>query len=281
MREFYEFRVFKEYVPLIDSEYRQLNREKISCKLALSKSDPRFERIAELHREGIKKTPPAPVFVSWNIRRDYTVKELRLANLFRVNIVTAFEPTGEQCGTLYDEENACPICKSNAKQISELWLDTRSIPKNKDFARTLSGEWVASEHAVDILKKNRVSGVHFQPVRHRGKSNYESKWYQLIVVSPAVTIRHPTEVGNDPFDRDLDGRYSCPTGHLLGLRLLSEVYIKRETWSGSDVACSEQLIGLRMGILRPRPILLISCRLRTIIGEEKLRGIETEIVHLE
>jgi len=78
----------------------------------------------------------------------------------------AFEPTGEECGTVYDEAVSCPTCGAGRKQVSPLKLNLRKIPKTKDLARTIADEWVVSQRLVNALVDANISGVEFQPVRH-------------------------------------------------------------------------------------------------------------------
>ena len=66
------------------------------------------------------------------------------ASIFLLFIIPLFEPAGEECGTKYDEAFACAQCSSGAKQVTDLFLDCRRIPKKKDAAVTFAGEIVVS-----------------------------------------------------------------------------------------------------------------------------------------
>jgi hypothetical protein len=197
-----------------------------------------------------------------------------------------FEPAGEQCGTLYDEEQACPLCGSGAKQKSDLFLEWKRIPKKKDVAMTIAREIVVSRRLVDLLHKHNVKGGEYLPVRQNEGLKSESKeWYQLSVESDAADLIPPTVVGNDPFDLDEEGRNRCPNGDLLGLNLLSEVSMKFASYSRDDIVTSKQFIGTRRGLIRPQRLILISRRLWHIFEQEKqkgekIRGIRFEIAHI-
>lgn len=108
-----------------------------------------------------------------------------------------------------------------------------------------------------------------------------SAYYHLLVVSPPSELHASTLVGNGPFDADVDGRYRCPLGHTVGLNILSEVTITRPSWDVDyDFACTRQMIGVHRGLLRPRPLLLISPRLQRLLCEQKIKGYSLEVAHL-
>lgn len=122
--------------------------------------------------------------------------------------------------------------------------------------------------------------------RHKTKVDRRTmsipKWYQLVVVSRSVSIAvPPTRFGINPFDEDPEGRYKCPLGHVLGLNLLSEPYILRESWDGSDVALTKEKIGVHRGLLRPEPLLVISKRFWKILRENKIRGYSVGVVNIK
>jgi hypothetical protein len=105
-------------------------------------------------------------------------------------------------------------------------------------------------------------------------------WYQLKVTSRKTTILPPTRGGIAPFEEDEEGKYRCPSGHTIGLNLLSEVWLARGSWDSSDVASTEQMVGIRKGLFVPAPLLLISPRLRQLLEGQKIRGYRVEVAHL-
>ena len=113
MKEIYEFRIFKDKYPLLATD-------KGICKgpiyiLQIAKTDPLFNKIGEIEQYLRKKNPIEFLFSFWSIHRSYTEKELSKATLFQFKIKTLFEPCGEECGTVYDEMAACPLCGANRK----------------------------------------------------------------------------------------------------------------------------------------------------------------------
>lgn len=214
-----------------------------------------------------------------------------------MKIRTTFEPSGEECGTLYDETAACEICGANRKQISPLILKKGSIPK-KDIARTISGEVVVSERFAEVIKQRNLKGIELEPVLF-GKE--VSNYYQLIASSPELKLTDKTIAGGDIFDLGPDVSdeyefivsgghkvkfenevYRCPKGHIIGLNLLSEPYVTDSPLIKEfDFFASKQKIGVKRGLLRPEPVYFCSQAFRKMIEEEKLTGFEFEIANIE
>ena len=175
MKEFCEFRVQEQHASRLFApcEGKKLGWTKLFGdkfvtvrKVELSVDDPKFKRVGELEAL-IKKEPHGFFFAGWNLYRRYTTEEIRAAEIFQLRNAPAFEPTGEECGTVYDETVACPACGAGRKQVSPLRLNLRKISKTKDLARTVANEWVVSQRLVNALVDANISGIEFQPVRHQ------------------------------------------------------------------------------------------------------------------
>ncbi len=97
-------------------------------------------------------------------------------------------------------------------------------------------------------------------MRRREKRRFRSvePWYQLVLTANPVSIVPPTRCGIHPFDDDVTDEYRCPHGHVCGLNLLSEVWVDRSQWDGSDFCVTREMIGARRGLLVPAPLILIS-----------------------
>jgi len=348
VKEYVDFRIPEEDAQLFlgPNIGKQLGQPPLgptvrSVKIAVD--DPLYRRIGEIDRQR-RARGERPFFLGWDIEYRYSHKELEAAELFHMLITAAFEPAGEQCGTVYDESTACPICGAGRTQVSDLILDLRKVPKGKDIARTIADEWIVSQRLAELLLDGGMTGFELRPVRH--KARYEDEpvdltkvpsgrellrqaeeaglrdgtwdfyvwlnrpeqrelaerarqehaellerragrrakplpvWYQLIVTSAPVPTVPPTRFGINPFDEDPEGQCRCPLGHGSGLNLLSEVWIPRAAWDGSDIVRSQNLVGTRGGLLVPRPLLFISPRLRRLLEREKVRGYQVEVAHL-
>jgi hypothetical protein len=249
------------------------------------------------------------------------------------------------CGTVYDDSTACPHCGAGRTQVSDLILDLRKAPRNRDLACTIADEWIVSQRLAELLVDAEMTGFELRPVRHKERyqddpidltkvpagrellrlaeeagltpatTNWEfvvwlnrpeqreladrateehaellelrdrrrpkpvPVWYQLVVTSTPVPTVAPTRFGIDPFDEDPDGLYRCPSGHVSGLNLLSELWVSRVAWDGSDVVRTENMVGTRRGLLVPISLLPISPRLWRLLRIEKVKGYKVEVAH--
>lgn len=141
-------------------------------RVVLSTKDPRLPRIAELQK--FWKRRGSFLFTGWIYHRRYSELELQSAECFRLGIAAVFEPAGEDCGTIYDELSGCPhifsgcqTCGVGGRQVSELFLDFRKIPKGKDIARTIADEWIVSQRLAELMVNARLSGFELRPARHK------------------------------------------------------------------------------------------------------------------
>lgn len=301
MREVCEFRVVEEFASRLFAENEGKKLGDTVRKVELATGDPRFRRVGELQRETIANLGRS-FFHGWNIRRIYSTAELAGSVCFRLSVRTTFEPAGEECGTIYDDTAACAhvlapemqmevsgrritipatTCGVGAKQVSDLFLDWKRIPKSKDISQTIAGEIIASKRLVDLFRQQGITGAEFRAVRQSPASSAESKdRFQLTVQSAEAEIVPPTRAGIDPFDDDAEGECRCPQGDLIGLNVLSEVSVKAATRGDADIVCTRQFIGARRGLLRPQRIILISPKVWRLLESEKLKGWEVEVAHL-
>jgi hypothetical protein len=105
-------------------------------------------------------------------------------------------------------------------------------------------------------------------------------WHQLVIDSTPVRVAPKTRFGVDPFDQDENGRYRCPFGHVLGLNVLSELFIEKSDWDESDFTRTVEFVGARRGVLRPRNMILVSPKVRRLFIEHKIKGAEFEVAYL-
>jgi hypothetical protein len=287
MKEIHEFRVFEDRYHLLHLPNNAKYNGSVYV-LKIEKKDVLFQEIEQLDNELRKKGNAG--FGIWSVKRIYTQKELENACIFHLKIKTVFEPTGEECGTLYDETAACEICGANRKQVSPLSLKKGTIPK-KDIARTIGGEVVVSEKFVNAARQRNLKGLQLSPV------NVE-KYYQLTA-DMEIELSPNTIAGDNPFETSAgsDGGiynisgyevvfekevYICPKGDLIGLNLLSEPYVTDSPLIKEfDFFASRQKIGVKRGLLRPEPIYFCSPSFRQMVEDEKLSGFEFEIANIE
>jgi hypothetical protein len=284
MRETIEFRIEEKYARehLKPDEGEVLGPMGDVRRLVLETNDIRVARIGRLHRE--RWAQGSLFFTYWEIRRKYTKAELEAAELLQLRMNTAFEPDGSQCGTEYDDSAGCPHCGVGARQLNELRLDPSTPPRSKALTRTIAyNEIIISARLVEAMREHGITGARFLPVLRKSGRGAIDDWYQLEVVSRPLGVAPVTRFGVSPFDPDEPGEYRCPLGHVAGLNILSELSVKREDWDGADLCATKQYISYRSrngGVFRPHPLLLISQKLRRVLGELKARGFELEVAHL-
>jgi hypothetical protein len=282
MKEFCELRVLDEHAHLLfsASEGKILGSGTVR-RIVLDTADPRYQEIDRVDRE-IRRLKDSFFFAGWDLERTYTKKEMDAADMFHLRSFWTFEPAGEECGTEYDDASACPLCHSGARQTTPLFMPLGSIPKSKDFCRTIGGEIILSRKAVKCFDAANVTGAKFVPLRSKTKPHAESPdWFQLNVLNSQAAIIPPTCTGNKPFDYDEQNEHRCERGDLIGLNLLSEVTISAASSGTADFQCSRQFLGLRRGLLRPERVILVSQKVRKIIETHKLKGCRLEVAYLQ
>ncbi|WP_373400422.1 hypothetical protein V8V91_12875 [Algoriphagus halophilus] len=275
MKEFCELRINNKFVELLPKTIIGNDMGPVT-RVKIEKGTSEYQLTKEI-AEKIKAKNNESFFYGWGINRKYSKSELSNALLFTLNISDVFEPTGEECGTLYDETVACEFCGANRKQISSLILKKGTIPK-KDIAKTIGSEIVVSEKFVNAVRQRNLKGLQYSP------TNIE-KYYQLKANTEIDLSVNTIIVGINPFDLSTTSEgeiYKCPKGHTIGLNLLSEAYVLNSpSISEFDFLVSKQKIGVKRGLLRPEPLYFCSQAFRKMIEDEKLRGFDFEIAHIE
>lgn len=282
MKETIELRVVNEFSNFVfpENEGKVLGSGLIR-QVRLASSDPRVARVGEMHSE-LVRTRNRSFFHGWEYHRRYSQKELAVAELFQLHITAFCEPDGIASGAIYDESKVCSHCGAGRRLIGNLFLDLGNVPKGKDFVQSIAGdEWIVSERLVGLMREQGMIGVRFEPVLPLKKQRVgNANWYRLDVTGPPVEATQPTRFGIDPFDDDLAGRYRCSKGHVAGLNILSELSVVRSSWSGADIAITHQMVGNRQGVLVPRPLIVVSPRLRALLIEHDIKGYRTEVAYL-
>jgi len=280
MKEITEFRVNEQFASMLLGNDEGKKMGYSVRVIDLDTDDPRYPDIGRLDQEVSAETGK-PFFWSWRTRREYSDEEIASADLFRFEVRSFFEPAGEECGTEYDESMACPECGAGAAQVGPLVLARSRIPKGKDISETIAGEMVVSRRVVELFRRHKVTGIDLEQVRVNRGREVSEEWFQLRVpTSEAEIVGPPTRVGITPFDEDPEGKCRCSRGDLIGLNLLSEVSIRKDSRGEADFVASKQYIGTRRGLLRPRRVVLISPRVRQLLVDENVRAFETDVAHM-
>ena len=181
MEETLELRILEKHFgePFRANEGKLLSSNLVR-RVTLSTKDPRLARIAELQEFWRRRS--SLLVTGWIYHRQYSEAEWRSAECFQLDITAVFEPVGESCGTVYDESCACPhvfsegqrTCGVGGKQVSDLFLDFRRIPRKKDIARTIADEWIVSQRLAELMMDAKLSGFELRPARHKARFRDDS-----------------------------------------------------------------------------------------------------------
>lgn len=278
MKEVHEFRIPERWATAYLPDDAGVRVGSSVRKVVVSPDQPLFELIGRVQRQ--QRSRGQHLFLTSALRRQYSTAELDQAELLHLVVETLFEPPGELCGTVYDDSEACPLCGAGRRRISPLKLDLSRVPRTRHIAISIGGERVIRERVAAHVQAAGLLGFDFQTILGCGPRTRQGGFRGLDIVGPRASVVEPTTFGLNVFDLDPKGEYRCPRGHVAGLRVLSELTIARESWSGNDIAETTQLYGKRMGYLVPEPMLLISPRTYRILQSLGIKGARYEVVHL-
>jgi hypothetical protein len=279
MRQTCEFRVIEKFASRLFSKNEgRLLSSGIIRRIELPDDDPRLPKIAELQRE--LNEIGESFFLGWDIHRHYSRQELDSAEALQLIIAGAFEPAGEECGTTYNDRTSCDKCGAGGDRTSPLILDLRNV--RRDIAKSIADEIVVSTRLAELMRRERVTGVSFARVYVCGQIPLvpSERFCEPLLRNTDVVIAKQTRVGSGMFGRPDDDQYRCPRGDLLGLGLLSELWVEASSLKSEDIAATRQFVGVRRGLLRPRRCLLIRPKVARILRREKISGYKLEVAHL-
>jgi hypothetical protein len=282
MEEFLELRVRAEHAGLVFPPHEgTLMTGGHTRRIVIRADDPRLPAIRDAQAR-LRAGQPRDLLVSGAfISRKYTASEWASAELFRPRIVPVFDPTGEECGTVYDTTGCCPVCEAGRARVGPLRLDVRRIPKNVDIAHTIADdEIVVSERLADAIRKDGLTGVELSAVEHvgTGRGRTPAPWFALRVTSEPLPFTSGSRFGQDPLEATND--YACPLGDTLGHMLLSEAYLKRPEGSLRDFHISLQYVGGRQGLYVPARLMFVSPAAQRLLHSFQPRKVIFEIANL-
>ncbi len=292
MKSFVKFCINKRYWDLLKNKCQCYSMGKDSVSVLLPFDD--VKNIDYIHQ--INEKTDNNLYYDWDVVYNYSDIEIDNAELFHVKINNVIEPCGEECGTKYDDNGSCPICGAGRKQISTLNLTKIPSLKEYDIFKTISGEIIVSERFCELVFNHKLCGLLLQPILINKKKSL--RFMQLDAVM-RVDISKKTRFGIDFFDTinipqssekkiNICGHeiaipkeiYVCPNKDLMGLRLLSELYIKKHPEHQCDFMKTSQYVGVRRGLLQPEPLYLCSKKFFDIVKENNISGLSFSIVKL-
>jgi hypothetical protein len=277
MVEWLELRVSAEHADKVfASDEGKVLGAGLVRRVRMRTSDPRIELVrgwqSKLNEQG------KSLFFGWSYVRRYRTAETSRASAFLLREFATFEPEGESCGTVYDDGEAC-VCGVPRRQVGPLRLRASAIPRGVHLARTIADEIVVSSELLRALESRGIKDVWTGPVYH-GSTELRD-WRQLLTSGGDLRIGSDTVVGNDPFDPDLEGQYRCPGGCVRGLNLISELTLAGAGLDGRHIAFTKARVGVRRGVLVPRPLIIISPLFRTTLVAGFDRRCRLEVVYSE
>lgn len=153
----------------LSQEYSYLfSKSEISCLwnqvfVSLPSTDSRVALIREMEERNRREGQG--IVGSISVDRTYNENELSQAELFQLISVARFEPSGKECGTIYEDTLTCGICGAGRLQVGPLRARPSSLPKWPcAFASSFSDEIVVSLKAAQIIASARTSGLGLGPV---------------------------------------------------------------------------------------------------------------------
>jgi hypothetical protein len=274
VREIFEFRIPEPWACewLEAGDGKTTRSGSVRIVTALKDSDL-FSRVLSAEKERRKTNDR--LFVTWSVRREYTAHEIEAAELFLLDIFNVFEPAGEELGAVYLPDVEGPA--EFANRIGPLVLKCSRFRGNS-LCQSIAGEKLAAPEFQRLIRQERFTGVDFGPVICNGAEMSKRGWAELIITSPKINIAARTRIGVDPLELGPRGGTGAEN---IGMNVLSEVSIERESWDGSDFATSKQTLGALNGLLRPRRLLFVSQRLFKSLTPPMKRGLRFEIVRFD
>jgi hypothetical protein len=189
-----EYRISEEYArSILDANEGKRINESLRL-IRLDARDPRWTSFARLY-----STHKGNGFYGWNIRRRYSVGETKNAKLHLFHIGAGVLPTGEECGTLYDDLEMCPFCGAGRAQVSPLRLRVTKTPRKAEIARSWGGEIIVSARVVRLLVDSHMRGFGLGPVQRPKKGEEEpftfidtASGQQLLYAALQAGVEYPS-----------------------------------------------------------------------------------------
>jgi hypothetical protein len=269
---------FSKIVKITTPPIKSARIEGVEVKVP-SKS-PEFDEIRQFIET--KRKQGIPEFCNYQIGRylrKYSAEDLQSAQILQLNISSHINSTGLKSGTVY--ERICQYCNLG-RQKSDLILDLKNVPRSKDIFETIARtEWIVSSKFEHTCLENHLTGADFRKLFDRRNLTKESiEWRQLWITGNAGPLAEATALGRDPFKPD-QVSWRCPLGHSVVTQFLSEIYLRKNAWDGSDIAVTTDLFGQGGGFIRPMPLIIVSQRAYRVFQQAGLKGMSYEVAHLD
>lgn len=280
MEEYYALRVMAERAGDLfgPKEGHQMGHVRA---VTLKSDDERIPMITALQRQ--LRLQGSYLVAGWSIIRKYTQDELLGAAWLHLLPTSFVLSAGEDCTTVYDETEACPVCSWGSRQITPLSLPKSKIPKGADLSWTWGDEYVVTDRARELIETLDPDSVDFgQVVRCNSKTVTIDGYWQMgprydrfRMVPPTVARDHVIDDGVDPDSA------RCPFGHTIGHELVTELYVASQTSDlNGHMYRTSNGVGSKQGLFRPRSEVLVSQEFYRRWVQAGLYGAKFEVAHV-
>ena len=289
MKKFVYFRINEKYFDFVQNNIPEVVFNPSNPIIILSTDD---ENVTNIHN--MNKLLDNNLYFYWDLLYEYTSNEINNAKLFRVKYLNVIESCGEEGGTQYDNSKVCPICGAGKRQIGDLHLSSNTSLKKGVVYKTIGGEIIVPSFFRDISIEHNLYGMDFL---HVWLGDELLNDYLQLTSSYSIEVSTMTRFGIDYFDTEnissVEERmfnicghnihfpkeiYVCPQGDLVGLRLLSELFVlHNDTINNIDFMKTSKYIGVKRGFINPEPLYVCSKKFYDVVKKENIYGMEFEI----
>lgn len=291
MKKYVYFRINDMFIDVVQKNIPSAFRNNNNTILVLPTNDMQIQLIYKLNKQLDDN-----LYYDWDLFYEYTDEELTNADLFRVKYPITIDSCGEEGGTRYDYSTACPICGAGRQQMGDLHLSSKLSLKKNTIYKTIGGEIIVPYTFCNMAKEQNLHGMDFLPV---WMGDCKSTDFFQLTTTYRLEVSSKTRFGIDFFDTDnissMSGKtfniggqiiyfpkeiYVCPNRDLVGLRLLSELFVIPNKTSSTqvDYMKTAQYIGVKRGFLNPEPLYICSKKAYNALKKMNLKGIVFEIV---
>jgi hypothetical protein len=154
----------------------------------------------------------------------------------------------------------------------------RELPGHELNLRTSEGwEWLNRSENRPLL---RLALEEHMARIESARRPTRTTWFQLNVSGFEAQVATGSTFGPDALDPSVIGSDACPLCHTLGSNQLSQLRVVGDSWSQADFALTSQYVGVRRGLFRPRPMILLSRKAFEVLHAAGTPGVRMEPVAL-
>lgn len=207
------------------------------------------------------------IYFTQQFKSKYSKKELDESKLLVIKLKYQCEMTYNGQYNKYFGEDYIG-CKSYTRQHSDLEILKRDLGK-KDILISIENEYIVSPRLKNILDKENLTGLKYRPVYT--KKDAELVAYQMIIENRFAPLHQKTTlkvVNNDKI---------CSFNTFIRKREDPLFYSNESIGDAKDFNITSEYFGI--GVF-PRPVRIVSQRVRQVFLKNRIRGVEFEPVFI-